>query len=203
MSSPPSSVARMNSLPPTGSLIAMPWRSSQNAIASRKTPVCAVVNWLRSNCAPSVVRKICACPCSAGPALMTHARRVAARRDGAKVEPRRAGHGIDRPCRAAVGGSRDAAARAARPHDRRTGRDESAKLGGRSALLRNPLGVRSRRERNENSQRGDACHRSSSLESSLSPTRTPRRKCRTGRSTQPPRSTSSRRRSRSSPTSAC
>jgi hypothetical protein len=46
----------------------------QNAIASRKTPACAVVNW-RTQLAPSVVRKICACPCSAGPALMTHARR--------------------------------------------------------------------------------------------------------------------------------
>src|SRR6185437_343481 len=69
---PPSSVARRNSLPRTGSLSAMPCRSSQKAMASRKTPESAVVK--RSvHCAPLVVPKILAAPDSAAPALAANA----------------------------------------------------------------------------------------------------------------------------------
>src|SRR5437868_5232828 len=69
---PPSAVVRTNSLPPTGSLIAMPCFASQNEIASRKTPACVVSN-CRDHRIPSSVRKFSAFPLWARPADITQA----------------------------------------------------------------------------------------------------------------------------------
>src|SRR4029078_7006594 len=71
---PPSSVTSTNSLPSAGSLSAMPWSLSQNAMASRNTPFSERFN-CRDQFVPSSVWKICACPESARPALIVQTRR--------------------------------------------------------------------------------------------------------------------------------
>jgi hypothetical protein len=66
----------MNSLPPTGSLMEMPWLASQNDMASRKTPLCRESNCFVHRAPPLCVRKICTWPLSPGPALIAQARRA-------------------------------------------------------------------------------------------------------------------------------